>query len=64
MTTHTGTQTITRNILPDTSRSRENQTMKFRQLIKYNKRNIFFEKYCAKWGGETSPTPFLKRNQN
>ena len=64
MTTHTGTQTITRNILPDISRSRENQTMKFRQLIKYNKRNIFFEKYCAKWGGETSPTPFLKRDQN
>ena len=64
MTTHTGTKTITRNILPDISRSRENQTMKFRQLIKYNKRNIFFEKYCAKWGGETSPTPFLKRDQN
>ena len=38
--------------------------MKFRQWIKYNKRNIFFEKYCAKWGGETSPTPFLKRDQN
>ena len=64
MTTHTGTKTITRNILPDISRSRENQTMKFRQLIKYNKRNIFFEKYCAKWGGETRPTPFLKRDQN
>ena len=35
-----------------------NQTMKFSQLIEYNMRNIFLEKSCTKYGGETSPRPF------
>ena len=30
--------------LPNNSRSKDNQTMKFGQLIKYNTRNIFLEK--------------------
>ena len=36
-------QTITIYILPNISRSKGNQTMKFCQLIEYNMRNIFLE---------------------
>ena len=34
-------ETITKLILPDISRSKDNQKIKFDQLIEYNKRNIF-----------------------
>ena len=27
--------------------------MKFGQLVEYNKRNIFVQKPCTKWGRET-----------
>ena len=47
-------QIITRNILPNISRSKCNQGMKFAQLIKYRVRNIFLQKSCRKWGRETS----------
>ena len=39
-------------------RSEGNQAMKFGQLIEHNIRNIFFEKQCLKWGGDTIPIPF------
>ena len=48
MTSQTGTQTITINILPDISKSKGNQTMKFGQLIKYKVRNNFLQKSCQK----------------
>ena len=32
--------------------------MKFGQLIAYNMRNIFLEKSCTNWDGETSPRLF------
>ena len=35
--------TIIIHVLPNTSRSKDNQTMKSGQLIEYDKRNIFFE---------------------
>ena len=35
-------QTITIPILPNISQSKDNQTVKFGHLIKYNKRNLFF----------------------
>ena len=41
MTSHPGLQTIAIHILPNISHSKGNQTMKFGQLIEYNKRNIF-----------------------
>ena len=41
MTSQDGTQTITINILLDISKSKDNQNMKFGQLIDYNVRNIF-----------------------
>ena len=39
-------------------KGKDNQKMKFGQLMKYNMRNIFLEKSCIKCGGETSPRPF------
>ena len=35
--------------------------MKFGQLIKYDMRNTFLEKSCAKCGGETIPRPFSEK---
>ena len=49
------------HILPNISRSKNNQTMKFGQLIECNMRNIFPEKSYTKWGGETSPRPFSEK---
>ena len=37
--------------------------MKFRQLIQYNMRNIFFEKSYKECGGETIPIPFPKKSK-
>ena len=46
MTSQTGLQTIAIHVLPKISQSKGNQTMKFGQLIEYNKRNIFFKNYA------------------
>ena len=40
---------------------RDNQTIKFGQLIECNMRNIFLEKSYTKYGGETSPRPSSKK---
>ena len=45
MTLQPGLQTIAIHILPNISQSKGNQTMKFSQLIEYNK--IFFFKHYA-----------------
>ena len=47
MTSQTEQQTIIIHILPNTSRSKVNQVMKFGQLIKYNG-EIFFKKIMQK----------------
>ena len=44
MTSQDGLQTIAIHILSNISQSKGNQTMKFGQLTKCNKRNIFFSK--------------------
>ena len=44
--------------MPNISRGKGNQTLKFGQLIEHNMRNIFFEKSYAEYGGETSHRPF------
>ena len=51
------------HILPNMSRSKDNQTMKFGQLIEYNMRNIFVEKSYTKCGGETIPRPLSKKSK-
>ena len=53
-----GKQTIVIQIFPKDSRSKDNHTMKFGQLIKHNMRNIFPEKPYAKCGGENIPRLF------
>ena len=46
------------HILPNISRGKSKQAMKFGQLIEYNTRNIFLEKSFTKYGGDTSPRLF------
>ena len=58
MTSQPGKQTIVIYILPNISRSKGNQTMKFGQVIECNMKNLFLEKSYTKYGGETSPRPF------
>ena len=56
-----GQQTIAVDILSYISRSKDNQTVKFGQLIEYNMRKI--EKLYPKYGRETSPKPFSKKSK-
>ena len=44
MTLKPGKQTISVHILPNISRTKDNETMKFGQLIEYNTRNNSLEK--------------------
>ena len=59
MMSQPGLQTIAIHILPNISQSKGNQTMKFGQLIEYNKWNIFLQKLWGKWGRETSCRPLF-----
>ena len=61
MTSQPGEQTVVTHILPNISRSKFNQTMKFDQLTECNMRNIFLEKSYTKCDGETSPRPFSEK---
>ena len=61
MTSQPGQKTIVIHMLPNISRSKCNQTIKFGQLIECNMRNIFLEKSSTKWGGETSPRAFSEK---
>ena len=63
MTSQPGKQAITIHTLPNISKSKGNQTMKFGQLIEYNKRNIFLEKSCTNVVEKLFLGTFLK-NQN
>ena len=56
-----GEQTIAIHILPNISRSKGNQTIKFGQLIECKMRNIFPEKSYTKCDGETSPGLFSEK---
>ena len=42
MASQPGEQTIAVHILPNTSRSKDNQTIKFGQLVEYTMRKTFF----------------------
>ena len=63
MTSQLGKQTIAIHILPNTSKSKGNQTMEFGQLTDYNMRNIFFETSYTKYGGEALFSPFSKNSK-
>ena len=65
MTSHTGKQVIIIHILPNISRSKGNQAIKFSHLIAYKARNIFLQKSCRKCDRETSPRPpFFKKKKD
>ena len=53
MTSWPGKQTIAIHILPNISRSKANQGLKFGKLIEYNTKNIVVEKSYTKCDGET-----------
>ena len=48
MTSQPGLETIAIHILPNISQSKDNQTIKFGQLIEYMKSNIFLQKLFRK----------------
>ena len=54
-------QTTSIHILSNTSRSKDNQAMKFGHLIEFNMTNIFLKKSSIKYSGETIPRPFSKK---
>ena len=58
-----GKQTHAIHILPNISKSKQNQTIKFGQLIDYNMGNTFVAKSCSSYGGETIPRPFSKKSK-
>ena len=51
---------IALHILSSISRNKDNQTMKFIQLIEYKMRNIFIEQSYKKCGGKASTRLFIK----
>ena len=60
MTSQPGKQTFSIHTLPNISRIKSNQTMKFDQLIEYDMRKPFLKKSYARCAGETIPIPFSK----
>ena len=52
--------TIVLYILPNISRSKANQTIKFCQLIEYNMGNIFLENYTENMVEKLVPDPFIE----
>ena len=63
MTLQSGKKTVAIHILPNISRSKDNQTIKFGQLIEINMRNSFLEMSHATCDGETIPIPFSKKSK-
>ena len=58
MKSQSGEQIMAIHILPNISRSKGSQAMKYVRLIDYNIRNIFLEKSYTKWCKEAFPRPF------
>ena len=63
MMSQPGQQAIAIHILPNISRSKGNQTMKFGHIIEYNMGNISVEKSYTKCAGETIPRPLSKKSK-
>ena len=60
MTSQPVKKTIVIHILPNISRSKSNQTMKFGQLIECNMKNIFLKNHTQNMVEKLVPDPFLK----
>ena len=63
MTSQCEKRAIAIHVLPNISRSKSNQTIKFGQLIEYNMKNVFLEILCTKCWGETITKPFSKKSK-
>ena len=61
MLSQPGKQTIALHTLPNISRIKGNQRMKFGQLIEYDMRKTFLKKLYAKCGRETISRLFSKK---
>ena len=48
MTSQPSFETIAIHILRNISQNKDNETIKFDQLIEYNNKNFFFQKLCRK----------------
>ena len=59
MTSQPVLQTISIHILSNISQSKSNQKMKFGQIMKHNKRNIFFKNYGKNEAQGLVPDLFL-----
>ena len=64
ITSQTGQTIIAIRTLPNISRSKGIQTMKFGQLIEFNMRNIILEKSYEKCAGEAGPRSFYKKSKS
>ena len=51
---------ITIHILSNISRSKDNQTIKFGQLLKYNMKKLISKNHTQNVVGKVVPGPFLK----
>ena len=60
-TSENGKQIITIHVLPSISRSKENQIMKFGQLMEYIMRNIFLQNQTQNVVEKLVPDLLLKR---
>ena len=63
MKSQLGKQTIAVHILPNISRSKDNETITFGQVIEYNMRKVFLETSYTKYGGETISGPLSKKSK-
>ena len=63
MTSQSGQYIVPIHILPNISRSKDNQTRTFGQLIYYSMKNIFLGKSYTKWGVEASSRLFYKKSK-
>ena len=59
MWSRTGQQVITIHILPNVSTSKDNQAMKYDQLIEYNGEMIFLKNHAENEAGRLVPDLFL-----
>ena len=64
MTSQRKKQTVSIHILPNISKIKDNQTVKFCLLIEYSMRNIFLEKSYIKCDGETISKLFQKKKKS
>ena len=63
MTSQAGKQAIAIHILPNISRSKDNHSVEFGQLLQYNMKTFFLENHTQNMVDKLFPDPFLT-NQN